>query len=925
MGGFLSIKGRLFLFALCVSFIPIATVTTLYYLYARSVLKQQIQEDMKAAIGARAQCLLSSVKTLKAQTLESSSDGFIRKTLENLIRGADVNKNTAVELGRYFTANTALLTNRPIATLLVDKRGKIVWSSNEQMVGQDVSDRKAFLRTLDNRCGEMTLNQPGDFPGSDASCISVTVPVFSLQDTTPVGGIVNAYSPTILGEGITSPLAIGEMAAIYLFDGHKTITIHRVGVDVAKGISSKEAANVWPAGTTTANKKETIDFSVSHKVMPIVGVSVDIPEYGWTLSVEIEKAKAFSSLKTLGFVALIFGIAGMTVTSVAGIMFVISTYKPIQDMTNAAARLAAGDLDYRLTAGRNDEAGVLANSLNLMSERLSGKIAEHTRAENELRMLNESLESHVAERTAAVTKANEELQAEISDHKAALMRLREAEKEMFNQKKFLDALIQNTNVYVITISAQGNVLFVNRAIEGKFGYAPQQMLERPIIDVFIPPNKKEYLVNDIKALLDGACGKQIEIPFMSRDYQVRDILWDVTYFKDESGVITSINLLGLDITEQNILKEQLIHADKLSSLGTMVSGVAHELNNPLSVIMNYSELLMAYEGIPKKATDKLYRIIEASQRCARIVDNLIKFATKRKSARNMQYLCVNDILRESLELKANNLRIDNIEVVQVLSPTLPHTMVDRVSLMQVFINIINNAHDAMKVAHGKGILSFRTFQRGGQIIIEIEDNGPGIEEPEKLFTPFYTTKEVGKGTGLGLAVSYGIIKEHGGTIVGTTSKRGALFTITIPITTQISQKAKPLVAGESHDLKGLRLLIIEDDVSIAESCSELLTTKGCQVKAVYNTTDARQTLQQEPFDIVIMDLKMPGEMTGMQLYEWMTTYNPVLKSRVILTTGDVLSPESKEFIEKFSVTVVPKPFHFDDLLNSIYHTKKTFS
>ena len=120
----------------------------------------------------------------------------------------------------------------------------------------------------------------------------------------------------------------------------------------------------------------------------------------------------------------------------------------------------------------------------------------------------------------------------------------------------------------------------------------------------------------------------------------------------------------------------------------------------------------------------------------------------------------------------------------------------------------------------------------------------------------------------------------------------------------------------------MRLLIIEDDVNIAESCSELLANKGCQVKAVYNTTDARLVLQNEPFDVIIMDLKMPGEMTGMQLYEWMATYNPVLQSRVILTTGDVLSPESKEFIEKYSVNVVPKPFHFDDLINSICHTKQ---
>ncbi|MEK7776760.1 MAG: ATP-binding protein [Planctomycetota bacterium] len=896
------------MFALCISFIPIATVTSLYYLYARGVLTKQIQEDMKVAIGARAQCLLSSVKTLKSQTLESSSDDFIRKTLEDIARGANLSKNTAVELNRHFTANTAAPTNHPTATLLLDKRGKIVWSSNERVVGQDVPDRTAFLRTLDSRCEEIALCRPGDFPGIDTSCISTTAPVFSRQDTIPVGGVVNAYNPAILGEGITSAPGIGEMAAMYLTDGHKAITIYRGGVDAAKGISSKDASNVWSAG---------------RKATPLVGVSVDVPEYGWTLSAEIEKAEAFSSLKSLGFAALFFGMASMVVASLAGIKFVISTYKPIQDMADATERIIAGDLDYRLAVGRNDEVGILAKSLNLMSERLSAKIAEYMWTESELRKLNESLERRVAERTAAVTKANEELQAEVSGHKAALIQLREAEKRMSNQKKFLDALIRNTNVYVITISAQGNILFVNRAIESRFGYTPQQILERPIIDVFIPPDKKEEVGNDIEALLNGSCGTEIAIPFACRNCQVRDILWDATYFKDASGTITSINLFGHDVTEQNLLKEQLIHADKLSSLGTMVSGVAHELNNPLSVIMSYSELLMSYEGVPKKATDRLCRILEASQRCARIVDNLIKFATKRKSVRNMQYLCVNDVLRESLELKANNLSVDNIEVAQALSPTLPHTTIDRVSLMQVFINIINNAHDAMKSAHGKGLLSLRTFQRGGHIFIEIEDDGPGIEEPEKLFTPFYTTKEVGKGTGLGLAVSHGIIKEHGGTIVGSTSKRGALFTITLPVRTQAITEAKPLVAGENHDLKGLRLLIIEDDVNIAESCCELLTNKGCQVKAVYNTTDARQVLRKEPFDVIIMDLKMPGEMTGMQLYEWMATHNPVLQSRVILTTGDVLSPESKEFIEKYSVNVVPKPFHFDDLINSIYHTKQT--
>ena len=905
MGGFLSIKGRLFLFALCISFIPIATVTSLYYFYARGVLTQQIQDDLKAVVGARALCLLSTVKTLQSQAQASSSDDFIKKTLESLARGADLPKSTTAELNQHFAANSAVTTSHPIATLLVDNRGKIVWSGNEGVIGQDVPDRTAFLRALDRRHGEIALCRPGDFPGIDTGCIIAAIPVFSHQDTIPVGGVVNAYNPAFLGEGLTSAPGIGEVAALYLTDGHKAIAIYRSGANAA---SSKDASNVW---------------SSRRKAAPLIGVSADVPEYGWTLSAEIERSQAFSSLKSLGFVALFFGMASMVVASLAGIKFVVSLYKPIQEMTDATERIVAGDLDYRLTVGRNDEVGILANSLNLMSERFLGQITEHLWTENELRKRNESLERHATERTAALTKANDELQAEIAGHKAALLQLREAEKRMSNQKKFLDALIQNTNVYVITASAQGNILFVNRAVEDRFGYTPQQILERPIIDVFIPPDKKEALIHDIAALLNGSGRTQIAIPFVSKDRQVRDVLWAVTYFKDDSGNVISINLFGHDVTEQNLLKEQLIHTDKLSSLGTMVSGVAHELNNPLSVIMSYSELLMSYEGIPKKATDRLCRIMEASQRCARIVDNLIKFATKRKSVRNMQYLSVNDVLREALELKANNLRVDNIEVALELSPTLPNTTVDRVSLMQVFINIINNAHDAMKATRGKGVLSIRTFQRGEHIYIEIEDNGPGIAEPEKLFTPFYTTKEVGKGTGLGLAVSHGIVKEHGGMIVGSTSNKGALFTITLPVRTQTITEVKPLIAGENLDLKDLRLLIIEDDVNIAESCSELLANKGCHVKTVYNTTDARQALRKESFDVIIMDLKMPGEMTGMQLYEWMASCNPVLQRRVILTTGDVLSPESKEFIEKHSVTVVPKPFHFEDLIKSIYHTKQS--
>ncbi|MBI2471713.1 MAG: PAS domain S-box protein [Planctomycetes bacterium] len=497
------------------------------------------------------------------------------------------------------------------------------------------------------------------------------------------------------------------------------------------------------------------------------------------------------------------------------------------------------------------------------------------------------------------------------------LRLSETKKKMYNQKKFLDALIQNTNVYVVTINSKGKIVFVNRAIEKRFGYALKEVFGKSVVDIFIPKDKIADLLDDIQLLLSGERGEQIEMPFTTREHHVRDILWNVTYFKDEYDTVSNINLFGYDVTEQNVLREQLVQAEKMSSLGTMISGVAHELNNPLSIILNFGELMMMREKLSKGATNRLQHIIDASQRCARIVENLLKFATKRKTVRREQYICINEVLKDALALKLHELRVSNIKVEQLLSQNLPMTMADRVQLMQVFINLINNAYDAVKNAPDRGILILRTLQKGGEIVIEFEDNGPGIQEQEKLFTPFYTTKEVGKGTGLGLAVSYGIMKEHGGTIIGNNTQKGAIFTVMLPIKEQTKKDIGLPAIKREYNFKGLHLLLVEDEVSIAESCAELLTTKGCRVTSASSAKDAMTAIQKDHFDIVIMDLKMPGEMSGIQLYEWMMNYRPAMKGKVILMTGDTLSPECGSFIEMSKADFISKPFHFNDFLEKI--------
>jgi len=177
------------------------------------------------------------------------------------------------------------------------------------------------------------------------------------------------------------------------------------------------------------------------------------------------------------------------------------------------------------------------------------------------------------------------------------LQLKETERQMNNQKRFLDALIQNTNVYVVTVASDGKILFINHAVEEKFGYTLKDVQGKFFAAVFVPHDKAEQLHDVILSLLGGSGGKQIEIPFVGRDSQIRNVLWDVTSFKDEQDALTNINMFGYDVTERDMLREQLIQADKMSGLGTMISGVAHELNNPLSAIMNFSELMMMCENL----------------------------------------------------------------------------------------------------------------------------------------------------------------------------------------------------------------------------------------------------------------------------------------------------------------------------------------
>jgi len=357
---------------------------------------------------------------------------------------------------------------------------------------------------------------------------------------------------------------------------------------------------------------------------------------------------------------------------------------------------------------------------------------------------------------------------------------------------------------------------------------------------------------------------------------------------------------------------QLIQSEKLSGIGEFVAGVAHELNNPLTSVMGFSELL---QNAPVAPTEKRYleMIHKSALRCQKIVQALLGFA--RRSTPERKAVCVNQLVEAAAEILLYQLRTSNVEAILELDPNLPHAMVDPHQIQQVFVNLINNARQAIEAHQPKGWIKVITATNDGYVRIIIQDNGPGIPEQNlsKIFDPFFTTKEVGKGTGLGLSLVYGIIKEHGGTIVPRSRPgEGATFIIELPVTERpsevVAETPDPMVhLGKGREGVGKRVLVIDDEEPILQMVREALTPQGYEVDIASDGATALQRIAEKQYDVALCDWKMPG-LNGQQVYERARAVNPALSDRIIFITGDIINERTRKFLEQQNKICLPKPF-----------------
>jgi len=446
----------------------------------------------------------------------------------------------------------------------------------------------------------------------------------------------------------------------------------------------------------------------------------------------------------------------------------------------------------------------------------------------------------------------------------------------------------------------GRIRRANRAFADLVNAPPASLIGRPW-QAFVPP---EWGTDLQRALEQQGAGREVDLRTGDRTYAVTAVPISAT---DRSTTV----LLFDDQTDRRRLQDQLIQSEKMSAIGQLIAGIAHDLNNPLASVVGFADYLTEVPNVPPPLREPLSVIQEEAERASSIVKNLLSFARKQEHQRRPTAL--NPLLDATFLLLRNQLMANRVEASLEVEPDLPMPDIDPNQIQQVFVNLINNAAQAIASTGRPGTVVVRGRRWLDGVAIDVVDDGPGMSEAlaAQVFEPFFTTKPEGEGTGLGLSISQGIVREHGGRIMLATEEgRGSTFTVQLPLATRPAAPIEDTRPGAPT--RRLRVLVVDDEPHILHYMRATLEAWGHIPVVASDGEEALAVAAKDDFDLVISDLRMP-RLGGREFYEELARRRPELAARVVFSTGDTVRGDTLAFLESLHRPYLHKPFSLAEL------------
>ncbi len=512
------------------------------------------------------------------------------------------------------------------------------------------------------------------------------------------------------------------------------------------------------------------------------------------------------------------------------------------------------------------------------------------------------------------------------------------EQEVESERRKIDDIFNSIIDWIYIVDQNYNITFMNKSLvreigepEGRKCYQHLYGSRVPCSFCKLPGVTAGKTVRWELRRENGRTFDIISSPLEGRDGSIGklEILRDITrrkeaeekYLNQLDETVRANDELKKTIEQLKRMQEQLVQSEKLAAIGQLVSGVAHELNNPLFSAMGNAELLLMDDSDPKQRRTKLEAVLESIDRARLIVKDLLQFAHREQVEKIP--LSIQDVIKKTVTLRGYDLGMHDIRVQVELADGLPSVRGNFVRLQQVFLNILINAEHAISESGNPGVITINARPAPpGSVLVAIANNGPPIpgEMLGNIFDPFFTTREVGRGTGLGLSTSYGIVKDHGGDIRVRSTREWTTFTVTLPAAETpeepgTSKEARSFRQAEL-DVQGESILVVDDEPIIVRLLRDFLEKKGYSVIAAASGAKALEKLEQSNVALVVSDIKMP-EMDGRRLYREIKEKKPELLDRLLFITGDTLGEKTAAFLEETGVPCLKKPFSFQEITRAI--------